>query len=112
MVHNVLKCLAHSFMLMSNLHHDVNEDTQAAPRLRDRERHRRISRNTVPSLRDVMRQSIGGPGLMGDQVKEDESGAGGLIPCELLPDNIRRLKGQTGSPTIDLTPSSAHEGVR
>ena len=40
---------------------EVDEDTQAAPSLRDRERHRCISRNTVPSLRDGMRQSIGGP---------------------------------------------------
>ena len=65
----------------------MDEDTQAAPSLRDRERHRRISRNAVPSLRDAMRQSIGGPGLMGDQVEEDESGVGGLIPYELLPDD-------------------------
>ena len=66
---------------------EVDEDTQATPSLRDRERHRRISRNTVPSLRDAMRQSIGGPGIMGDQVEEDESGAGGLIPYELLSDD-------------------------
>ena len=51
----------------------MDEDTQAAPSLRDRERHRRISRNTVPSLRDAMRQSIGGPGIMGDQVKDERS---------------------------------------
>ena len=42
---------------------EVDEDTQATPSLRDRERHRRISRNTVPSLRDAMRQSVGGPGV-------------------------------------------------
>ena len=55
---------------------EVDEDTQATPSLRDREPHRRISRNTVPSLRDAMRQSIGGPGIMGDQVEGDESGVG------------------------------------
>ena len=64
---------------------EVDEDTQATPSLRDRERHRRISRN-------AMRQSIGGPGIMGSQVEGDEPGAGGLIPCDLLPDDK-----QTGS---------------
>ena len=34
-----------------------------------------------------MRQSMGGPGVMGDQVEEDESGAGGIISCEFLPDD-------------------------
>ena len=89
---------------------EVDEDTQAAPSLRDRERHRRISRNTVPSLRDAMRQSIGGPGIMGDQVEEDESGVGGLIPYELLPDD--KQTGNHGVIVIDGRELTAHQTSR
>ena len=75
-----------------------------------RERHRCTSRNTVPSLRDAMRQSIGGPGIMGDQVEEDESGVGGLIPYELLPDD--KQTGNHGVIVIDGRELTAHQTSR
>ena len=57
-----------------------------------------------------MRQSIGGPGIMGDQVEEDESGVGGLIPYELLPDD--KQTGNHGVIVIDGRELTAHQTSR